>query len=414
LTDGRGAADQSARKRFGLWLFGARGGLATTAVLGARALARGLTEPIGLVTETAPCSALALRTLGDVVFGGHEVRSVSLREAAGEVHRLSRTIPSALIEAIHDEFDELDADVRPGTLTNAGATIERITADQLDPIAAADESLRATCDRLSADLVAFRERHDLDGVVCVLVTSTEPQLRFDQRHATLEALDRAIDADERDAVRPSLLYAYAAAEAGCPLVHFTPSNAAFAPAIREKLDRAAVPYVGSDGKTGETLVKSALAPMFRHRALKVLSWQGYNMLGDRDGAVLAADDNKRAKIESKDSLLANILGYPLHTHVGIDYVPSLDDLKTAWDFIHFEGFLGHRMTMQFTWQGADAILAAPLVLDLARLIEFAHRSGEKGPQHQLACFFKRPIDGGPHDLHMQMQALWDWVAQHAS
>ncbi|MDP6930803.1 MAG: inositol-3-phosphate synthase, partial [Planctomycetota bacterium] len=164
-----------------------------------------------------------------------------------------------------------------------------------------------------------------------------------------------------------------------------------------------------DGKTGETLVKSSMAPMFKYRNLHVLAWQGYNMLGDRDGAVLANAENKQSKVETKDALLSQILGYPLHTHVGIDYVPSLSDLKTAWDFIHFEGFLGHKMSMQFTWQGCDAILAAPLVLDMARLADLAKRRGESGPMRHLSCFFKKPLGVDDHDLHKQWHMLTDYV-----
>ena len=163
--------------------------------------------------------------------------------------------------------------------------------------------------------------------------------------------------------------------------------------------------MGCDGKTGETLVKSALAPMFRYRDLRVLTWQGYNILGDRDGRVLADRRNKSAKVASKDALLPSILGYPLHTHVGIDFVPSLHDLKTAWDFVHFEGFLGFKMALQFTWQGCDSILAAPLVLDMVRLADLAARRGESGPMRHLACFFKQPVDVAEHDLHRQWQTL---------
>jgi myo-inositol-1-phosphate synthase len=168
--------------------------------------------------------------------------------------------------------------------------------------------------------------------------------------------------------------------------------------------------MGNDGKTGETLVKSALAPMFKYRNLRVLSWQGYNMLGDRDGKILSHPDNLTSKLESKDSVLQNILGYPVHTKVRIDYVESLHDLKTAWDFVHFQGFLGHKMTMQFTWQGCDAILAAPLVLDMVRLTELAMRRGEGGPMTQLAPYFKSPIGAGEHDLHRQYHAMMDYFS----
>ena len=187
------------------------------------------------------------------------------------------------------------------------------------------------------------------------------------------------------------------------------SNAALVPAIRELFEKNGAPYMGSDGKTGETLVKSSLAPMFKYRNLKVLSWQGYNILGDRDGVVLANAENKQAKVESKDALLSTILGYPLHTHVGIDYVPSLNDLKTAWDYVHFEGFLGFKMALQFTWHGCDAILAAPLVLDLIRFADLAASRGESGALPHLACFFKRPFAVEEHDLHRQWHMLGEYL-----
>ncbi|MFT7620530.1 MAG: myo-inositol-1-phosphate synthase, partial [Planctomycetota bacterium] len=155
--------------------------------------------------------------------------------------------------------------------------------------------------------------------------------------------------------------------------------------------------------------KSALAPMFKYRNLPVLTWQGYNILGDRDGQVLADDTNKASKISSKDSVLSSILGYPLHTHVSIDYAPSLSDLKTAWDFIHFKGFLDYKMSLQFTWQGCDAILAAPVALDLVRLTDYADRMNEGGLMTQLACFFKDPLGTNEQDLHFQFHNLMAYL-----
>ena len=146
------------------------------------------------------------------------------------------------------------------------------------------------------------------------------------------------------------------------------------PALRELAVAEGVPVAGNDGKTGETLVKTVLAPMFSARALKVLAWQGYNMLGNRDGEVLEEPAHKAAKLENKDQALRELLSDDdLHSEVAIDFVPSLNDWKTAWDFIHFEGFLGAKMSMQFTWQGSDSALAAPLILDLAILAELASR-----------------------------------------
>ena len=391
-----------------MWIFGAYGGLATTVVLGARAIARGLARPQGLATETELCRGLPIAPIDGLVFGGHEMRSGDWAKSAREIHGDNGTLPLPLIDALQKDLKQLSKNVKPGALINAGATIERVTGGRRGAL----RTLRQEADRLQADLRAFQKKHKLDRVVCVNLTSTEPELAANPAHRTLAAFEKAIDKNDTRAVRSSSLYAYTAAKLGFPFVHFTPSNGALLPAIRELFEQNGAPYAGMDGKTGETLVKSALAPMFKIRDLRVLSWQGYNILGDRDGAVLADSENKQAKIATKDALLPQILGYPLHSHVGIDYVPSLHDHKTAWDFIHFEGFLGHRMAMQFVWQGCDAILAAPLVLDLVRWCDLAAQHGEKGPMKHLACYFKKPIEADSHDLHAQWRELVDYANAH--
>ncbi|MDA0375002.1 MAG: inositol-3-phosphate synthase [Planctomycetota bacterium] len=400
----RRSTKRSEPERLGVWLFGALGGLATTVVVGARAHARGLTGGQGLLTETPLCDGVPLRPIADLVFGGHEIRPGTPLQAAREIHEQNGTIPRPILDGVKADLAAFGRSIRPGSKSNAGKTIDRL-AGTGRPGAPAAETLREQIARLTADIEAFRRRNRLDRVVCVNLVSTEPALRLTKTHRDRDAFERALDCDQRTAVRPSTIYAYVAASLGLPFVHFTPSNGALIPAIRKLFEENGAPYAGADGKTGETLVKSALAPMFRYRNLRVLSWQGYNMLGDRDGVVLAEPENKASKVESKDRLLSQILGYPLHSKVAIDYVPSLGDLKTAWDFIHFEGFLGYRMSLQFTWQGCDSILAAPLVLDLIRLADLATRRSENGPLRHLACFFKSPIDVEEHDLHAQWHGL---------
>ena len=141
------------------------------------------------------------------------------------------------------------------------------------------------------------------------------------------------------------------------------------------------------------------------------SWVGHNIFGNLDGKVLDDPRNKAAKVKSKDHLLASILGYPPQTHVSIEYIASLGDWKTAWDHVHFRGFLGTPMTLQFTWQGCDSILAAPLVLDLIRLVERAHRGGERGALTWLACFFKSPLGVSEQAFAPQVDLLQEWVAR---
>lgn len=392
-------------KRLGVWIFGALGGLATTLVVGTRAMVKGLCPVRGLVTASDAGAGIAWQDLAGIVFGGHEIRDGDYYSSAQEIHGKTGSMPSELLRPLRRELAAASRNVVRGTLPNAGPTIRSLQSGRQRPA----RPLRAQIEQIRRDITSFQRRHRLSRVICVNLTSTEPPLRLGKAHTKLADFDAAIDRDDQRAVRPSAIYAYAAASLGLPFLHFTPSNSALIPAIQQLFVQNGAPFMGSDGKSGETLVKSALAPMFAHRQLKVLSWVGYNILGDRDGRVLNDRDNKSAKVQSKDALLPSILGYPLHTHVGIDYVPSLHDLKTAWDFVHFEGFLGFRMAMQFIWQGCDAILAAPLVLDLIRLADLAARRGEHGPMPQLACYFKQPFGVREHDLHRQWQLLVDYL-----
>src|SRR5699024_5712499 len=159
-----------------------------------------------------------------------------------------------------------------------------------------------------------------------------------------------------------------ALRAGCPVVAFTPSPGPALPAVAELAERVGLPWAGSDGKTGETLLKTVLGPMFATRALNVRSWASYNMLGGGDGQTLADPQAVQSKSESKARGLEHILGHPVDGPLHIDYIPDHGDWKTAMDHVSFEGFLGTRMSLQFTWTGCDSALAAPLVLDLVRLL----------------------------------------------
>ena len=393
----------------GAWLIGATGGLATTLVVGARMIARGLVSDAGLLTETPAFRKLNLIGISEIVFGGHDIRGVGLYESAYEIHRETGTIDFERLLEIKEELETIDADIRTGTIVGAGPTIRRMATKEARR---AKGPLSELLERLQEDLKAFKKRHRLDVVIVVNLASTERPLPSDPGHDDPQSFEALLEADEQGKIRASSLYAYAAVTTGCPFINFTPSMAALLPAIQKKARRKKLPVAGSDGKTGETLVKTALAPMFKYRNLKVLTWQGYNILGDRDGQVLADARHKQSKIRTKDAVLTSILGYPLHTHVGIDYVPSLNDLKTAWDFIHFQGFLDYKMSMQFTWQGCDAILAAPVVLDMIRLAVLAWECRESGLMTWLSCFFKSPLGVDEHDLHFQFHHLMDYVQAH--
>jgi myo-inositol-1-phosphate synthase len=261
--------------------------------------------------------------------------------------------------------------------------------------------------------VSFRERHGLARVVVVNVSSTEPPVPHVDEHDSLAALEAALADPARTVLPPSSLNAYAALRAGCPFVDFTPSPGIRLPALHELAMSMGLPYAGADGKTGETLLRTVLAPMFTARALKVRSWAGTNLLGGGDGANLADPDQAKGKLDSKARGLAALLGDGVTAPLHIDNVPDLGEQKTAWDHVSFEGFLGVRMSLQLTWTGLDSALAAPLVLDLARLTAAAHAAGAKGPLGALAFFFKDPIGTDEHRFAQQTELLIDWATSLA-
>jgi myo-inositol-1-phosphate synthase len=400
---------ETSRPKTGVWLIGAQGSLAATVVLGARAVARGLAAAYGLVSDAPELAALPHVPLGDLAFGGWDIAPRGLVARARALARDDAAVPEALVAKLEGDLRAVEARVRPGFADGGGpANRSRGT------FVPRRERLAAAVERLGDDLDGFRREQRLDTVIVMNVAATEPIREPAGDHQRLERFRRVIQQNRRALVTPSMLYAYAALERGFPYVNFTPSIGAAVPALGELALKQHVPFYGRDGKTGETLLKSVLAPMFRARNLDVLSWEGFNILGGGDGRVLADRRHQEAKVRSKARVLAGTLGYAPHTSVGIEYVPSLGNWKTAWDFVHFRGFLGTKMSLQFIWQGCDSILAAPLVLDLARLAEFAQRRGEAGPMTHLACFFKDPLDVDQHAFPEQCRLLTDYVARHAT
>ncbi len=225
----------------GVWLVGARGSVATTVAIGAAAIRSALVPAQGCVTEL-PGFPGTLPRIADLVFGGHDITDISLRKRAERLSE-SGVVPAALPAQLGRDLDAADAEIRPGGV----------------PVA-----------RIVEDLVEFRERHDLSRIVVINVSSTEPPAVPRPEFGDLALLEAA----GADILPSSSRYAYAAFRAGCGYVEFTPSPGPTLPALMELAARESVPYAGRDGKTGETLVKSALAPMFAGRALRVRSWSG--------------------------------------------------------------------------------------------------------------------------------------------
>lgn len=398
-----------ALRRVGLWLIGALGGVGATTALGLSALRRGLTSTTGLVTALPMFANLDLDQPADIFVGGHDIRAGDLATAAANVGRGTPAFSTSIIDACRDDLASFSNNIRPGFVVNADAVAAHLVDRGDVDCHASPPSMLVSFQR---DLTEFQKRHRLDQIVVVNLASTEPPAVDHVAHQSLTTLRKHLD--DATALPASSWYALAALEAGYPYINFTPSCGADLPSLVELALQKNLPIAGRDGKTGETLVKSVLAPLFAIRNLRVLSWVGHNILGNRDGFVLSEPTNRASKLKSKDQVVASILGYQPQTHTSIEYVESLDDWKTAWDHIHFEGFLGVRMALQFTWQGCDSALAAPLVIDLSRLTLLAQRAGMGGVLDHLALFFKSPMGVTQHDLGQQYARLTEYVRQQTN
>ncbi|MFF8950187.1 inositol-3-phosphate synthase [Streptomyces sp. NPDC014940] len=352
------SASLSRPPRTGVWLVGARGSVATTVVAGCAAVTAGLRPPTGLVTETPVFAGSGLPALPSLVFGGHDTTACPLPKRAEEL-AAGGVLPPGLPAAVAAELADAEGEIRPG-----------------GPLPGDTREADALIAAFAADIQDFVRRRGLDRAVVVNVASTEP-------------------APDGPNLPASSLYAAAALRAGCPYVNFTPSTGLHHPALAPLAASSAVPYAGRDGKTGQTLLRSVLGPMFAQRALDVRAWSGANLLGGGDGASLADPAAAAAKNAGKERVLTDTLGGTPEGEVHIDDVPALGDWKTAWDHIAFDGFLGTRMILQTIWQGCDSALAAPLVMDLARLTARAHERGLTGPLTELAFFFKDPVGDAP-------------------
>lgn len=393
-------------------MIGATGGVSSTVALGLAALAEGLTEPHGLVTAHPDLEGVELVTPEDIVFGGHEIRGESLEAAVRHLRAESGLFDASMVEKCASILGNMQRNVRPGTLVGAS---EAVTALGDRAEVPADATPGDAVERIAADIEAFRVTNKLARVVVIHAASSEPPPPPALLAVTQPAaLDQALTGSGEVLLPTSTVYALAAIKAGCGYVNFTPSLGIGLPAALKDAEARGIAFMGNDGKTGETLVKSALAPMFAMRNLPILSWMGQNILGNRDGAVLNDPNTREAKIHSKEKTVAALTAGAPRVGVSIDYVPSLGDWKVAWDYVHFSGFLGTKMSLQFTWQGADSVLAAPLIIDLARLVDLEMRRGTSGLMKHLAFFFKDPMGCDDFNLFNQWRTLVNHVTQETN
>ena len=272
-------------------------------------------------------------------------------------------------------------------------------------------SHRETIKEIRANLSEFKTRCD-SGVV-INLASTEKLI--DENAPILGSLasfENALDSNSSE-ISPAMLYAYAAISEGVPDGNFTPSVAADIPALVEFAEKEGVPIAGKDGKTGQTFIKTVIAPALRSRALKVEGWYSTNILGNRDGLALSNEDSLASKIKTKASVLRSILGYEVEDHiVDIRYYKPRGDNKEAWDNVDVKGFLGQSMQLKINFLCKDSILAAPLAIEIARCLDLAKTRGAEGIQEQLSVFFKLPMsktNAPEHAFHKQEEMFFDWL-----
>ena len=398
-----GTRDQQAGSspRIGLLIVGLGGAVASTVAAGIELLRRGATDRTGL-----PLAGLAgtdLVPYEGIEIAGWDLSVDDLATAAGR----HRVLPPAMLAGLHDRL----AEIRPWAAV--GNTAFCRNADGTNRVRA--NSHLGAIEQIRQDMRNFAERTAIRRLVVVNLASVESWPADISVLGTPERFEEAL-LDNHPSISPAMLYAYAAIREGIPYGNFTPSLAADIPALATLAARLGVPVAGKDGKTGQTFLKTVLAPAFRDRALHVDGWFSTNILGNNDGMVLDDADSLASKLTTKGSVLDDILGYPVEDHVcSIHYYKPRGDDKEAWDNIDVSGFLGQRMQIKVNFLCKDSILAAPLVIELARCLDLARARGEGGTQEQLGQFFKAPTmrEGGApeHDFFRQQAALVAWLQE---
>jgi myo-inositol-1-phosphate synthase len=395
------------------------GAVASTFAAGVELVRRGLAEPIGSLTQMGTVRIdgraedreplirdfVPLAALDQLVFGAWDPISDTAYEAAltcGVLDRRAHIEPIAAelkaIEPMPAVFDQEYVRRLDGANVKSGGSKTDLA-----------EAIRK-------DIRDFKAAHSCDRVVVIWCASTEIFLQPGPAHQDLDALEAAMDANDKS-VPPSMLYAYAALKEGVPFINGAPNLTVDVPAMVELADTAGVPIGGKDFKSGQTLMKTVLAPMLKARMLGLHGWYSTNILGNRDGEVLDDPGSFRTKEESKLGVLDDILQprlYPklygdVHHQVHINYYPPRGDSKEGWDNIDIFGWLGYPMQIKVNLLCRDSILAAPLVLDLVLFTDLAQRAGFKGVQEWLSLYFKSPqhVPGGhpEHDLFIQRAEL---------
>ncbi|MCW5960051.1 MAG: inositol-3-phosphate synthase [Pyrinomonadaceae bacterium] len=387
-------------RTLGIAVIGLGGAVGTTMVAGIELLKLGKVDKTGLpLSELDQNSAKDLAAYERIVFGGWDLNAENLA-AAAEEHEVLNHKQFVAVENSLSKIYPWKAAVDERFLSN-------IEGGNFLP----SKDHREVIKNIVNDLKKFQEI--CDQVVVINLASTEKLVdESSEEYSSLAAFENALDAGSEN-ISPAMLYAYAAISTEIPYGNFTPSVAADIPALIEFAEMQNVPIAGKDGKTGQTFIKTVLAPALKARELKIEGWYSTNLLGNRDGLALSNEDSLRSKIKTKASVLRNILGYEVEDHiVDIRYYRPRGDDKEAWDNIDITGFLGQKMQIKVNFLCKDSILAAPLAIEIARCLDLAKQRGDSGIQEQLSVFFKLPMtkyESPEHAFHIQNKHFLKWL-----
>ncbi len=390
--------------RLGVVVIGAGGAVSTTMMAGVALMKKKLVPRHGMITETGSAKHLDVAPLDGLVFGGWDLRTDNAFDAACR----EEIVPRHLLSEVKEELSQ----IKPWPGVASPKYLHSMAGKSL----VAAKSFRDEIAILTANIEAFKKEHKLERVVMLNLTSTEKFTKVSPVHETIEAFEAGLDKDD-ELISPAMKYLYTACKMGIPHCNFTPSLSKIT-ALEKLAEKCGVPIAGEDGKTGQTLLKTVLAPSFAVRQLAVEGWYSTNILGNNDGKVLDDPESNKTKIASKISVLDQILGYKVPDHqVHIHYYKPRGDQKEAWDNIDLVGFIGERMQLKVNFLCKDSILAAPVALDAVRLLDLAQRCGEAGIQREFSLFFKSPYhtngEKPEHDLFRQNALLEAWMAKLA-
>ena len=385
--------------KLGVAIIGAGGAVATTAIAGIEMIKAGSNSLAGLPLADRDINSMA--AYRDLEFGGWDLAEGDLGTCAerhGVIGAAELADGASALREMH----------------SWPAVASRAHCANIDGKNKLADGHRAAVRQIRADLDRFRDEKGLDRLVVLNLASTEalPGTAADCLQS-IEAFEEGLDRDDT-AISPAMLYAYAAIGSDTPYGNFTPSLAADVVPLAMLAERRGVPIAGKDGKTGQTFLKTVIAPALRERSLHVDGWFSTNILGNSDGLALDDPASLASKLGTKGSVLDQILGYKVNNHiVMIHYYPPRGDDKEAWDNIDLTGFLGQKMQLKLNFLCKDSILAAPLAIEIARCLDLSAQRGQGGVREELGLFFKLPqTRNGRDPVHgfSEQQAAFDrWL-----